>query len=204
MISYCFNEFFFALLRSRFVLQFLVFFILFLAKPMGAVSVFMTGISQLPTRSSPYRVIAWFGAIAFLLLCSCSAGEWIRASLRLLVKAGVVFDVRSPMTSLRVPRRVLDDPEAVLRRLRPDSFTNFPQRYLVLLRMIFKEFWTIQEPFLRLLRLDPFTNFPQRYLVIFWLPSSWWASGASCLALSSAVDEELYRLYESVRQCYWV
>ena len=47
-----------------------------------------------------------------------------------MVKADVVFDVRSPMTSLRVPRRVLDDPEAVFASVEAGFLQELPSTVL--------------------------------------------------------------------------
>ena len=47
-----------------------------------------------------------------------------------MVKADVVFDVRSPMTSFRVPRRVLDDPEAVFASVEAGFLHQLPSTVL--------------------------------------------------------------------------
>ena len=50
------------------------------------------------------------------------------------VEAGFLHELPSTVLGSHKDdlRRVLDDPGVILRRLRLDPFTNFPQRYLVL------------------------------------------------------------------------
>ena len=47
-----------------------------------------------------------------------------------MVKADVVFDVRSPVTSLGVLRRVLDDPEAVFASVEAGFLHELPSTVL--------------------------------------------------------------------------
>ena len=56
-----------------------------------------------------------------------------------MVKADVVFDVRSPVTSLGVLRRVLDDPEAVFASVEAGFLHELPSTVLGFLKDEFRK-----------------------------------------------------------------